>query len=223
VQIMLESVSGKHWYEVDLHQGNGRTAGIISADRGRAFCEPEPQSGKLFRRGLASRPDVPANVVSGRRPFAGQDAAGRGEYFSYKERATANRVGVNRPNSSRHNKPRCGASLSRDGTMRLAGQPQTRTPLRAQLDGGPVEDLSVKEPPLRSRAMPDATTTGRQRRTSGKAGDLFRLMSADQKRAVPQHQGRDGWRADGDRSSARSRISIAPIRIWHRRRHPDGT
>jgi catalase len=99
--------------------------------------------------------------------------------FSYAD-AHRYRVGVNAEQLS-VNKPRCPVHhYHADGTMRLAGHPNPDAYYEPNSMGGPVEDVSVKEPPLQISGNADRYNHRDGNDDYRQAGDLFRLMSADQ-------------------------------------------
>ncbi len=100
--------------------------------------------------------------------------------FSYAD-AHRYRVGVN-ANQLSVNKPRCPVHTYHiDGTMRLAGNPNPDAYYEPNSMGGPVQDISVKEPPLPISGNADRYNHRDGNDDYRQAGDLFRLMSADQK------------------------------------------
>jgi catalase len=81
------------------------------------------------------------------------------------------------------NKPRCPVhTYHRDGHMRFDGNGSDAPVYQPNSFGGPVEDPSVKEPPQRISGNADRYDhwAGNEDYYS-QAGNLFRLMSADEK------------------------------------------
>jgi len=82
------------------------------------------------------------------------------------------------------NKPRCPvhSPYARDGVMRGDGNYGGAVNYEPNSFGGPVEDPSVKEPPLKNfRRCGSLRSSARQRRTTPRRAIFFRLMSVDQK------------------------------------------
>jgi catalase len=103
--------------------------------------------------------------------------------FSYAD-AHRYRVGVNAEQLS-VNKPRCPVhTYHADGTMRLAGNPNADAYYEPTSFGGPAQDSSVKEPPLKISGNADRYNHRDGNDDYRQAGDLFRLMSASQKQQL---------------------------------------
>jgi catalase len=100
--------------------------------------------------------------------------------FSYGD-AHRYRVGVNADQLS-VNKPRCPVrTYHADGRSRLAGNPNPDAYYEPNSFGGPVQDSSIKEPPLKIAGAADRYNHRDGNDDYRQAGDLFRLMSASQK------------------------------------------
>ena len=86
------------------------------------------------------------------------------------------------------NKPRCPVqTYHRDGTMRFDGNEGGAVNYEPNSMGGPVEDPSFKEPPLRISGDADRYDHRVCNDDTTQAGNLFRLMSADQKNQLIQN------------------------------------
>jgi catalase len=100
--------------------------------------------------------------------------------FSYAD-AHRYRVGINAEQLP-VNKPRCPVhTYHADGTMRLAGNPNPDAYYEPNSFGGPVQDPGIKEPPLAISGNADRYNHRDGNDDYSQVGDLFRLMSADQK------------------------------------------
>jgi len=120
----------------------------------------------------------PANIVQGIshspdkmlqfRLFAYADAA------SYRLGINHNQLPVNRPRCPVHN-------YARDGEMRFDGNCGGSVNYEPNSFGGPVEDPSAKEPPLKISGDADRYDHHQGNDDYTQAGDLFRLMTADQR------------------------------------------
>jgi catalase len=175
VQIMPESDVGKHWYNpFDLtkvwpHKDYPLIeVGILELNR-----NPENYFAEVEQAAL-----TPANVVPG--VGHSPDKMLQARIFSYAD-AHRYRVGVNADQLS-VNKPRCPMHTYHiDGTMRLAGNPNPDAYHEPNSMGGAVQDSSVKEPPLKISGNADRYNHRDGNDDYRQAGDLFRLMSAEQK------------------------------------------
>ena len=87
------------------------------------------------------------------------------------------------------NKPRCPvhSPYARDGIMRGDGNYGGAVNYEPNSFGGPVEDPSVKEPPLKISGDADRYDHRAGNDDYTQAGNLFRLMSADQKNQLIQN------------------------------------
>jgi len=175
VQIMPESHVDKHWYNpFDLtkvwpHKDYPLIEiGILELNR-----NPENYFAEVEQAALS-----PANVVPG--VGHSPDKMLQARIFSYAD-AQRYRVGVNAEQLS-VNKPRCPVHhYHADGMMRLAGNPTPDAYYEPNSMAGPVQDISVKEPPLPISGNADRYNHRDGNDDYRQVGDLFRLMSADQK------------------------------------------
>jgi catalase len=178
VQVMTESDVGKHWYNpFDLtkvwpHKDYPLIeVGILELNR-----NPENYFAEVEQAAL-----TPANVVPG--VGHSPDKMLQARIFSYAD-AHRYRVGVNAEQLS-VNKPRCPVqTYHADGTMRLAGNPNPDAYYEPNSFGGPAQDHSVKEPPLKISGNADRYNHRDGNDDYRQAGDLFRLMSASQKQQL---------------------------------------
>ena len=100
--------------------------------------------------------------------------------FSYAD-AHRYRLGVNYE-ALPVNAPRCPVhSYHRDGAMRFDGNAGGAVNYEPNTRGGPAEDPSVKEPPLKITGDADRYDHREGNDDYGQAGDLYRLMTADEK------------------------------------------
>ena len=100
--------------------------------------------------------------------------------FSYAD-AHRYRVGVNAEQLP-VNKPRCPVHhYHADGSMRLSGNANPDAYYEPNSFGGPVQDPSVKEPPLKIIGNADRYNHHDGNDDYRQAGDLFRLLSTVQK------------------------------------------
>jgi catalase len=178
VQVMPESDVGKHWYNpFDLtkvwpHKDYPLIeVGILELNR-----NPENYFAEVEQVAL-----TPANLVPG--VGHSPDKMLQARIFSYAD-AHRYRVGVNAEQLS-VNKPRCPVhTCHADGTMRLAGNPNPDAYYEPNSFGGPAQDKSVKEPPLKISGNADRYNHRDGNDDYRQAGDLFRLMSASQKQQL---------------------------------------
>lgn len=123
----------------------------------------------------------PANVVPG--ISHSPDKMLQFRIFSYAD-AHRYRVGVN-ADALPVNRPRCPVhNYHRDGTMRFDGNGGGSVNYEPNSFGGPVEDPSVKEPPLPLHGDADRYNHRDGNDDYTQAGDLFRLMSEAQKASL---------------------------------------
>ncbi|MEQ8266236.1 MAG: catalase [Parvibaculum sp.] len=123
----------------------------------------------------------PANVVPG--VSHSPDKMLQFRIFSYAD-AHRYRVGVN-ADALPVNRPRCPVhNYHRDGTMRFDGNGGGSVNYEPNSFGGPVEDPSVKEPPLPIHGDADRYNHRDGNDDYGQPGDLFRLMSEAQKASL---------------------------------------
>jgi catalase len=175
VQVMPESDVGKHWYnpfdltKVWSHKDYPLIdVGILELNRNPDNYFTEVEQAAL----------TPANVVSG--VGFSPDKMLQARLFSYAD-AHRYRVGVN-ANQLPVNKPRCPVhSYHMDGTMRFVGNPNPDAYYEPNSFGGPVQDPSVKEPPLGLSGNADRYNHRDGSDDYRQAGDLFRLMSRAEK------------------------------------------
>src|ERR1700716_449949 len=120
----------------------------------------------------------PANIVPG--IGHSPDKMLQARIFSYAD-AHRYRVGVN-ADQLPVNKPRCPVhTYNADGTMRLAGNPNPDAYYEPNSFNGPVQDERFREPPLNISGDADRYSHRDGNDDYRQAGDLFRLMSAEQK------------------------------------------
>jgi catalase len=175
VQIMPESDVGNHWYnpfdvtKVWPHADYPLIeVGILELNR-----NPENYFAEVEQAAL-----TPANVVPG--IGHSPDKMLQARIFSYAD-AHRYRVGINAEQLP-VNRPRCAVHhYHADGTMRLAGHPNQDAYYEPNSMGGPVQDVSVKEPPLPISGSADRYNHRDNNDDYRQVGCLFRLMSADQK------------------------------------------
>jgi len=175
VQIMPESDVGKHWYNpFDLtkvwpHKDYPLIeVGILELNR-----NPENYFAEVEQAALS-----PANVVPG--VSHSPDKVLQARVFSYAD-AHRYRVGVNAEQLP-VNKPRCPVHhYHADGSMRLSGNANPDAYYEPNSFGGPVQDPSVKEPPLKIIGNADRYNHHDGNDDYRQAGDLFRLLSTVQK------------------------------------------
>jgi catalase len=175
VQIMPEGDIGKHWYNpFDLtkvwpHKDYPLIeVGILELDR-----NPENYFAEVEQAALS-----PANVVPG--VGHSPDKVLQARVFSYAD-AHRYRVGVNAEQLP-VNKPRCPVHhYHADGSMRLVGNANLDAYYEPNSFGGPVQDPSVKEPPLKIVGDADRYNHRDGNDDYRQAGDLFRLISPAQK------------------------------------------
>jgi catalase len=183
VQIMPETDVGKHWYNpFDLtkvwpHRDYPLVeVGILELNR-----NPENYFAEVEQAALS-----PANVVPG--VGHSPDKMLQARIFAYAD-AHRYRVGVNAEQLS-VNKPRCPVhTYHADGAMRLAGPPNPDAYYEPNSTGGPIQDPSAKEPPLTISGNADRYDHRDGNDDYRQAGDLFRLMSSDQKAQLFQNIG----------------------------------
>jgi catalase len=123
----------------------------------------------------------PANVVPG--IGFSPDKVLQFRIFSYAD-AARYRLGANHDQLP-VNQPRCPVhNYARDGAMRLGDNGGGSVNYEPNSFGGPVEDPSVKEPPLRISGDADRYDHREGNDDYRQPGDLFRLMTADQKQQL---------------------------------------
>jgi len=123
----------------------------------------------------------PANVVPG--ISHSPDKMLQFRIFSYAD-AARYRLGTNHQ-SLEVNRPRCPVhNYYRDGEMRFDGNGGGSVNYEPNSFNGPAEDKSVKEPPLKISGDADRYDHRAGNDDYTQAGNLFRLMSADQKQQL---------------------------------------
>jgi len=123
----------------------------------------------------------PANVVPG--IGHSPDKMLQFRIFSYAD-AHRYRLGVNYEQLP-VNRPRCPVhNYARDGYMRFDGNGGGSPNYEPNSFGGPIEDPSAKEPPLRISGDADRYDHRAGNDDYGQAGDLFRLMNDSQKQQL---------------------------------------
>jgi catalase len=120
----------------------------------------------------------PANVVPG--IGHSPDKMLQFRIFSYAD-AHRHRIGVN-ADQLPVNRPRCPVhNYHRDGAMRFDDNGKGAVNYEPNSFGGPVEDARYKEPPLKIMGDADRYDHRAGNDDYTQAGDLFRLMTQDQK------------------------------------------
>jgi catalase len=178
VQIMPEGDVGKHWYNpFDLtkvwpHKDYPLIeVGVLELNR-----NPENYFAEVEQAALS-----PANIVPG--ISHSPDKMLQARIFSYAD-AHRYRVGVN-ADQLPVNKPRCPVhTYNADGAMRLAGHPNPDAYYEPNSFNGPVQDERFHEPPLKLSGDADRYNHRDGNDDYRQPGDLFRLMSADQKQQL---------------------------------------
>ena len=178
VQIMPEADADKHWYnpfditKVWPHADYPLIeVGILELNR-----NPENYFAEVEQAAL-----TPANIVPG--VGHSPDKMLQARIFSYAD-AHRYRVGVNAEQLS-VNKPRCPVHhYHADGTMRLAGHANPDAYYEPNSMGGSVQDERYREPPLTLSGTADRYNHRDGNDDYRQPGDLFRLMSADQKQQL---------------------------------------
>jgi catalase len=123
----------------------------------------------------------PANVVPG--IGHSPDKMLQFRIFSYAD-AARYRLGGNHEHLP-VNRPRCPVhNYYRDGAMRFDGNGGGSVNYEPNSFGGPVQEPAAKEPPLKLSGDADRYDHRAGNDDYGQAGDLFRLMNADQKRQL---------------------------------------
>ena len=176
VQIMPETDVDQHWYNpFDLtkvwpHKDYPLVeVGVLELNR-----NPENYFAEVEQAALS-----PANIVSG--VSHSPDKMLQARVFSYAD-AHRYRVGINAEQLA-VNKPHCPVhNYHADGVMRLEGNKNPEAYYEPNSFDGPVQDKKYREPPLKI----SATVADRFDHRVGnddyrQPGDLFRLMTPDQK------------------------------------------
>jgi catalase len=175
IQVMPESDVGKHWYNpFDLTKvwPHGDypliEVGILELNR-----NPDNYFAEVEQAALA-----PSNIVPG--VGHSPDKMLQARIFSYAD-AHRYRVGVN-ADQLPVNRSRCPVhTYHADGAMRLAGNPNPDAYYEPNSFAGPVQDESVREPPLTISGDADRYYHRDGNDDYRQPGDLFRLMTPDQK------------------------------------------
>jgi catalase len=178
VQIMPESDAGKQWYNpFDLTKVWPQkdypliAVGVLELNR-----NPENYFAEVEQAALA-----PSNIVPG--VNHSPDKMLQARIFSYAD-AHRYRVGVN-ANQLPVNKPRCPVNTYHaDGVMRLQGHPYPDAFYEPNSTGGPVQDERFREPPLKIAGYADRYNHRDGNDDYRQPGDLFRLMTAEQKKQL---------------------------------------
>jgi catalase len=178
VQIMPESDVGKHWYNpFDLTKvWPHKDYPLIEVGTLELNRNPKNYFAEVEQAALA-----PSNIVPG--IGHSPDKMLQARIFSYAD-AHRYRVGIN-AHQLPVNRPRAEVNdYHADGTMRLEGKPYPDAFYEPNSFNGPVEDQSYREPPL--KIMGDAARYNHRDGNDDyrQPGDLFRLMSADQKQQL---------------------------------------
>jgi len=175
VQIMPERDVGKHWYNpFDLtkvwpHKDYPLIeVGVLELNR-----NPENYFAEVEEAALA-----PSNIVPG--IGHSPDKMLQARIFSYAD-AHRYRVGVN-ADQLPVNRPRCPVhTYHADGAMRLLGNPNPDAYYEPNSFGGPVQDDALREPQLKTAGDVDRYDHRAGNDDYRQPGDLFRLMSLEQK------------------------------------------
>ena len=178
VQIMPEADAGKFRYnpfdltKVWSHKDYPLIeVGVLELNR-----NPENYFGDVEQASFS-----PANVVAG--ISHSPDKMLQFRIFSYAD-AARHRLGPNHEQLP-VNRPRCPVhNYYRDGQMRFDGNAGGEVNYEPNSRGGPVQDPRVKEPPLRISGDADRYNHRDGNDDYTQPGDLFRLMSADQKQQL---------------------------------------
>jgi catalase len=178
VQIMPEEEAGKHWYNpFDLTKVWPHAdyplieVGVLELNR-----NPESYFSEVEQAALA-----PSNIVPG--IGHSPDKMLQARIFSYAD-AHRYRVGINH-HQLPVNKPRCPVhTYHADGSMRLVGQANPNAYYEPNTAGGPAEAPAYREPPLKIAGDADRYNHRDGNDDYRQPGDLFRLMTADQKQQL---------------------------------------
>jgi catalase len=181
VQVMPEEDAGKHWYNpFDLTKvwPHGDypliEVGVLELNR-----NPENYFAEVEQAALA-----PSNIVPG--IGHSPDKMLQARIFSYAD-AHRYRVGINH-HQLPVNKPRCPVhTYHADGAMRFAGHSNPNAYYEPNTTGGPVEAPEYREPPLKISGDADRYNHRDGNDDYRQPGDLFRLMTADQKQQLFQN------------------------------------
>lgn len=178
VQVMPEEEAGKHWYNpFDLTKvwPHGDYPLIEVGDL-ELNKNPENYFAEVEQAALA-----PSNIVPG--IGHSPDKMLQARIFSYAD-AHRYRVGVNH-HQLPVNKPRCPVhTYHADGAMRLAGHANADAYYEPNTVGGPAQAEQYREPPLKISGDADRYNHREGNDDYRQPGDLFRLMTADQKQQL---------------------------------------
>jgi catalase len=175
IQVMPESDVGKHWYNpFDLTKvwphGDYPLIEVGTLELNR---NPDNYFAEVEQAALA-----PSNIVPG--VGHSPDKMLQARIFSYAD-AHRYRVGVN-ADQLPVNRSRCPVhTYHADGAMRLAGNPNPDAYYEPNSFAGPVQDESVREPPLTISGDADRYNHRDGNDDYRQPGDLFRLMTSDHK------------------------------------------
>ena len=178
IQAMPEADVNKHWYnpfDITKVWPHGDypliEVGVLELNR-----NPENYFAEVEQAAL-----TPANIVPG--VGHSPDKMLQARIFSYGD-AHRYRVGVNAQQLP-INKPRCPVhNYHLDGAMRLEGPSNPDFYYEPNSVGGPVEDASFREPPLEISGAADRYNHRDGNDDYRQPGDLFRLMTDDQKQQL---------------------------------------
>ncbi|HRF09142.1 MAG TPA: catalase [Xanthobacteraceae bacterium] len=178
VQIMPEEEAGKHWYNpFDLTKvwPHGDYP-LIEVGMLELNKNPENYFAEVEQAALA-----PSNIVPG--IGHSPDKMLQARIFSYAD-AHRYRVGVNH-HQLPVNKPRSAVNTYHaDGSMRLAGHENPDAYYEPNTVGGPAQAEQYREPPLKISGDADRYNHRDGNDDYRQPGDLFRLMTADQKQQL---------------------------------------
>jgi catalase len=178
VQIMPESDVGKNWYNpFDLTKiWPHKDYPLIEVGELELNRNPENYFAEVEQAALS-----PANIVPG--VSHSPDKMLQARIFSYAD-AHRYRVGVNAEQLS-VNKPRSAVhNYHADGGMRLEGNANPDAYYEPNSMGGPVQDERFREPPLKISGDADRYNHRDGNDDYRQPGDLFRLMSTNQKQQL---------------------------------------
>jgi len=178
VQVMPEADAGKHWYNpFDLTKVWPHAdyplieVGVLELNR-----NPENYFAEVEQAALA-----PSNIVPG--IGHSPDKMLQARIFSYAD-AHRYRVGINH-HQLPVNKPRCPVhTYHADGSMRLSGHSNPNAYYEPNTVGGPAQAEQYREPPLKISGDADRYNHRDGNDDYRQPGDLFRLMTADQKQQL---------------------------------------
>lgn len=178
VQVMPEADAGKHWYNpFDLTKVWPHAdyplieVGVLELNK-----NPENYFAEVEQAALA-----PSNIVPG--IGHSPDKMLQARIFSYAD-AHRYRVGINH-HQLPVNKPRCPVhTYHADGSMRLSGHSNPNAYYEPNTVGGPAQAEQYREPPLKISGDADRYNHRDGNDDYRQPGDLFRLMTPDQKQQL---------------------------------------